>query len=51
MPMVYVSKETMNLIERITSHFRENTSAPSRILKTDVVHAALDDYAKKLGVK
>ena len=51
MPMVYVSERTLELIERIFEHLRKNTSAPSRVVKADVIHVAVDEYAKKLGLK
>lgn len=49
--MIYVSKETARLLDKILEHLRKNTDAPGRILKTDVISIALDEYAKKLGLK
>lgn len=49
--MIYVSEKTVRLIKKLTEHLRKNTDTPGRILKTDVVHAALEEYVKKLGLK
>jgi len=51
MPMVYVSKRTLELIEQVFEHLRKNTAAPSRIMKADVIHTALDEYVRKMGLK
>jgi hypothetical protein len=51
MPMVYVSERTLELIERVFEYLRKNTSAPSRVVKADVIYVAVDEYAKKLGLK
>jgi len=51
MPMVYVSERTLELIEQVFDHLRKNTSAPSRVMKADVIHVAIDEYAKTLGLK
>jgi hypothetical protein len=51
MPMIYVSDKTEKLLEKIIEYFRKNTNTPGRILKADAVHAAIEEYAKKLGVK
>jgi hypothetical protein len=51
MPMVYVSESTFRLLNELLEHLKQNTSAPSRVLKTDVLHTALQEYAKKVGMK
>jgi len=51
MPMVYVSKRTLTLIDKVLEYVQRNTSAPSRVLKADVLYAALQEYAKKLGLE
>ena len=51
MPMVYVSERTLELIKRVFDYLCKNTSAPSRVLKADVIHVAIDEYAQKLGLK
>lgn len=51
MPMVYVSKKTLGLLETVFEHVQRNTSAPSRVVKADVINIALEEYAKKLGLK
>lgn len=51
MPMIYVSKETESLIEKVIEHLRKNANTPGRILKTDVIHAAIEEYLKKLDVR
>lgn len=51
MPMVYVSEKTTQLIKELTEHLRKNSNTPGRILKTDVIHAALEEYARKLGLR
>lgn len=51
MPMVYVSEKTAQLIEKIAKFLQENSDAPGRILKTDVIQTALKEYAKKLNLK
>ena len=49
MPMIYVSKKTVDLIDEIMNHFIENKKSPARFVKADIVHAAIEEYAKKLG--
>jgi len=49
--MVYVSKRTLALIEKVLEHVQKNTSAPSRVLKAEVIYAALQEYAKKLDLE
>ncbi|MDH5782584.1 MAG: hypothetical protein OEZ35_02815 [Candidatus Bathyarchaeota archaeon] len=51
MPMVYVSERTLELIELVFEHLRKNIDAPSRVVKADVIHIAIDEYARKLGLK
>jgi len=51
MPMVYISKKSIKLLNELLGYLRKNTSAPGRVLKADVIHAALEDYAQKLGVR
>ena len=51
MPMIYVSDKTKILLDRIVEALQENTTTPARILKTDAIHAAVEEYAKKIGVK
>lgn len=51
MPMVYVSKGTIKILNSIVEHLQKNTGPPSRILKADVIHIALEEYAKIIGVK
>jgi methionine aminopeptidase len=51
MPMIYVSEKTKDLLDKIVEALRKNTNTPARILKTDAIHAAVEEYAKKLGVK
>gem|GEM_PF-1311607 len=51
MPMVYVSERTRRLLEKIVETLRKNTNTPARIVKSDAIHAAVGEYAKKLGVK
>jgi len=49
--MIYVSDKTRILLDKIVEALRKNTNIPARILKTDAIHAAIEEYAKKLGVK
>ena len=49
--MIYVSERTEKLLEKIIEYLRKNTNSPGRILKTDAIHAAIEEYAKKLGVR
>jgi len=49
--MIYVSKEVLRLIEEIEEYLKKNTKIPGRILRTDVIYAALREYAKKLNVQ
>ena len=47
--MIYVTEETEKLIELIIAALREEiNNTPSRIVKADVVRAAISEYAKKL---
>jgi len=50
MPTLYVSDQTAHLLESIVADLRKGTNnTPSRIVKADVIHMALSEYAKKLG--
>ena len=49
--MIYVAEKTLRIIEEILEHLRKNTNTPGRVLKTDVIHVALEEYAKKLGLR
>jgi len=49
--MIYVSDKTKILLDEIVEILRKNTNTPARILKTDAIHAAVEEYARKLGVK
>lgn len=51
MPMVYISKDTLKILNTVLEHLQKNTGPPSRILKADVIHAALEEYAKIMGIK
>lgn len=54
MPMIYVTRETLDLISRIMERLRNpggKTEVPTRIVQADIIHAAIEAYAKKLGVK
>jgi hypothetical protein len=51
MPMVYISKDTLKILNALVEHIQRNTSPPSRVLKADVIHAALEEYAKTIGIK
>jgi hypothetical protein len=51
MPMVYVPNKSIELIEKIVKYLQKNTNLPSRVVKADVIHIALEEYAKKLGIK
>jgi hypothetical protein len=51
MPMVYVSERTKKLLEKIVEILRKNINTPARIVKSDAIHVAVEEYAKKLGVK
>ncbi len=35
----------------IVEALKKNTNTPARILKTDAIHAAVEEYARKLGVE
>lgn len=50
-PMIYISKNTLKILKEIMEYLQKHTSPPSRILKADVIHAALEEYAKIIGVK
>ncbi|MEM2146374.1 MAG: hypothetical protein QW279_13505 [Candidatus Jordarchaeaceae archaeon] len=49
--MVYISKDTLKILNAVVEHLQRNTSPPSRILKADVIHTALQEYAKMMGIK
>jgi len=52
MPMIYIADKTVDLIDKIMKHFMKNTNnMPSRVVKADVIHVALEEYAKKIGLK
>ena len=54
MPMIYVTKETADLISRIMKHLRNpgtRATIPTRIVQADIIRAAIETYAKNLGVK
>jgi hypothetical protein len=49
MPMIYVSEKTARQLDELSEYLRKNTNSPVRVLKTDVISAALTEYAKKVG--
>jgi len=49
--MIYVSDKTLRLIQEIEEFLRKNVNTPGRVLRTDVIHAALEEYAKKLNLR
>ena len=52
MPMIYVTDKTNGIIKKLIKELQKNTNnLPSRIVKADVIHVALVEYAKKLGLK
>lgn len=51
MPMVYISRETVKILNSVVEHLQKNTGPPSRILKADVIHTALKEYAKTIGAR
>jgi len=52
MPMIYVADKTVALLGKMLEHFRKNSdNVPSRVIKADVIHVALEEYAKKLSLK
>jgi len=51
MPMMYVSKKTVALVDKIVKHLQSTNNLPSRIVKADVFQVALEEYAKKLGLR
>ena len=51
MPMVYVSDNAERLLKDLMEHLDKNKTAPSRVLKADVIQAALEEYSKKVGLK
>jgi hypothetical protein len=51
MPMVYISKDALKILNTIVEYLQKNTGPPSRILKADVIHAALEEYSKHIGAK
>jgi hypothetical protein len=51
MPMIYVSKKTVDLVDNIVKHLQSTNNLPSRIVKADVFQVALEEYAKKLGLR
>lgn len=50
MPMIYVSEKTYKLLEELISILRKDVKSSVRLVKSDIIHEALKDYAKKLGV-
>jgi len=54
MPMIYVTKETADLISEIMERLRNpvgRTDVPTRIIQADIIHVAIETYARKLRVK
>jgi len=51
MPMVYISDKTEILLDKIIEFLRKTTNTPARILKTDAIYAAIEEYARKIGVE
>jgi hypothetical protein len=49
--MIYVSEKTFQIIEQVVEYLRKKIDSPGRIMKTDVIHVALEEYAKKLGLR
>jgi hypothetical protein len=50
--MIYVADRTVALLGEMVEHFKKNSvNVPSRVIKADVIHIALEEYAQKLGLK
>ena len=50
MPMIYVSEKTEKLIQKTFDYLCKKSIPPARIAKTDVIQAAVKEYAIKMGV-
>jgi len=50
MPMIYISDRTARLLEELVNRLKKDMGSPIRIVKSDVIHEALKEYARKLGV-
>ena len=48
MPMIYVSKRTLELLKEIENILKRRIKPPNRVLRTDIIHAALSFYFKKI---
>ncbi|MEM1558117.1 MAG: hypothetical protein QXG12_05950 [Thermoproteota archaeon] len=50
MPMIYVSEKTYKLLEELINMLRKDVKSSVRLIKSDIIHEALKEYARKLGV-
>jgi len=50
MPMIYISNKTVKILEKILNHISRQTKF-GRIIKADIIHEALKQYARELGLK
>lgn len=48
--MIYVSNETARLLGELVNHLKKSMGGSVRLVKSDIIHEALKEYAKKLGV-
>jgi hypothetical protein len=50
-PTIEISNETNDLLDKIFSHVNENAKPEDYVLRPDIVHKALEDYAKKTQIE
>lgn len=51
MPMIYISKKALQLLEKLNSYLKGKSKASVRVVKSDIIYEALRYYAKKLEVE
>lgn len=50
LPTIHITEKTDKLLEKIHLHLNEKKKPEDQVIKPDVIHLALKDYAKNLGV-
>jgi len=50
MPMIYISSKTSRLLEELINHLGKGMKGSVRLVKSDIIHEALKEYARKIGV-
>ena len=50
LPVIFADKETVDLLKKIKAHLNENKTMEEQKPELNILHTALEEYAKKLGL-